>query len=123
MSPLLAALKKALGDEVSDVRATHRLTDSAVILAAGERGPDLQMQRLLRRAGRSMLPATPVLEINPRHKLMEALSGKLEDETLIADAAGTLLDLARVQEGDLPRDPAQFAKRVTTLLSLSLGEA
>jgi molecular chaperone HtpG len=121
ISPLLAALKKALGDDVSDVRATHRLTDSAVILAAGERGPDLQMQRLLRRAGRAMLPASPVLEINPHHRLMEALSGKLEDEALIAEAAGTLLDLARVQEGDLPRDPAQFAKRVTTLLSLSLG--
>jgi molecular chaperone HtpG len=40
---------------------------------------------------------------------------------LIAEAAGTLLDLARVQEGDLPRDPAQFARRVTLLLGSSLG--
>jgi molecular chaperone HtpG len=119
---LLAALKKALGDEVSDVRATNRLTDSAVILAAGERGPDLQMQRLLRRAGRAMMPSVPVLELNPRHKLIEALSGKLQDETLIGEAAGTLLDLARVQEGDLPRDPAQFAKRITQLLGASLGQ-
>ena len=120
VSPLLAALKKALGDAVSDVRATNRLTDSVVILAAGEHGPDLQMQRLLRRAGRAMLPSLPVLELNPRHKLVEALSAKLDDETLISDAANTLLDLARVQEGDLPREPAQFAKRITTLLDLSL---
>ena len=92
-----------------------------MVLAAGDRGPDLQMQRLLRRAGRAMLPAVPVLEINPRHQLIEALAGRLHDDTLIADAAGTLLDLARVQEGDLPRDPAQFARRVTLLLGSSLG--
>jgi molecular chaperone HtpG len=120
ISPLLAALKKALGDDVSDVRATGRLTDSAVILAAGDKGPDLQMQRLLRRAGRAMLPAAPVLEVNPKHKVIEALAGKLSEESLIADAAGTLLDLARVQEGDLPRDPAGFARRVTSMLGSSL---
>jgi molecular chaperone HtpG len=122
ISPLLAALKKALGDAVADVRATGRLTDSAVVLAAGDRGPDLQMQRLLRRAGRAMLPTAPVLEVNPRHKLIEALTGRLQDETMVADAAGTLLDLARVQEGDLPRDPAQFARRVAFLLGSSLGQ-
>jgi molecular chaperone HtpG len=121
ISPLLAALKKALGEDVSDVRATSRLTDSAVILAAGERGPDLQMQRLLRRSGRAMMPSAPVLEVNPKHTLIEALSGKLEDEAVIAEAAATLLDLARVQEGDLPRDPAQFARRVSVLLGASLG--
>jgi molecular chaperone HtpG len=122
ISLLLAALKKALGDEVADVRATGRLTDSAVVLAAGDKGPDLQMQRLMRRAGRAMLPAAPVLEVNPRHKLIEALARKLQDEAMIDEAAGTLLDLARVQEGDLPRDPAQFARRVTSLLGLSLGQ-
>ena len=79
------------------------------------------MQRLLRRAGRAMMPAAPVLEVNPRHTLIEALAGKLEDEAVIAEAAGTLLDLARVQEGDLPRDPAQFARRVSVLLGASLG--
>jgi len=121
ISPLLAAMKKALGDEVADVRATSRLTDSAVVLAAGEKGPDLQMQRLLRRAGRAMLPAAPVLEVNPHHKLISALVVKQQDAELVADAASTLLDLARVQEGDLPRDPAQFAQRVTRLLGTSLA--
>jgi molecular chaperone HtpG len=122
ISLLLAALKNALGENVSDVRATGRLTDSAVVLAAGDKGPDLQMQRLMRRAGRAMMPGAPVLEVNPRHHLIEALVGKVQDETLIAEAAGTLLDLARVQEGDLPRDPAQFARRVTSLLGSSLGQ-
>ena len=121
ISLLLAAIKTALGDEVADVRATGRLTDSAVVLAAGERGPDLQMQRLLRRSGRAMLPAAPVLEVNPRHRLIEALASRHDDTALIGDAAGALLDLARVQEGDLPRDPAAFARRITGLLAASIG--
>jgi molecular chaperone HtpG len=121
ISPLLAAMKTALGARVSDVRSTGRLTDSAVVLASDGKGPDLAMQRLMRRAGRAMMPAKPVLEVNPRHRLIEMLSAKLEDTTLIADAAETLLDLAQVQEGDLPSDAAAFARRVTSLLSGSLA--
>jgi molecular chaperone HtpG len=121
VSPLLAAMKEALGSDVSDVRATDRLTESAVVLSASERGPDLQMQRLMRRAGRTMAPAAPVLEVNPRHSLIASLSGKADQHALIAEAAATLLDLARVQEGDLPRDPSAFARRVTTLLAGGLG--
>jgi molecular chaperone HtpG len=121
VSPLLAAMKTALGDHVADVRATGRLTDSAVVLASNNVGPDLAMQRLMRRAGRAMMPAKPILEVNPRHRLIEALSGKLEDTALIAEVAETLLDLAQVQEGDLPADAAAFARRVTTLLAGSLG--
>jgi molecular chaperone HtpG len=121
VSPLLAAMKTALGARIGDVRATARLTDSAVVLASSGMGPDLAMQRLMRRAGRAMMPTKPVLEINPRHKLIEALSAKLDDTTLIAEAAETLLDLAHVQEGDLPADPTAFARRVTSLLAANLG--
>jgi molecular chaperone HtpG len=121
VSPLLAAIKAALGDRVADVRSTGRLTDSAVVLASSGMGPDLAMQRLMRRAGRAMMPAKPVLEVNPRHKLIEALSAKLGDTALIGEAAETLLDLAQVQEGDLPADATAFARRVTTLLAGSLG--
>ena len=121
ISLLLAAMKTALGDRVSDVRATGRLTDSAVVLASSGAGPDLAMQRLMRRAGRAMMPMKPVLEVNPRHKLIEALSAKLEDSALIAQAAETLLDLAQVQEGDLPSDASAFARRVTALLAGSIG--
>ncbi len=121
VSHLTSALKSALGDAVSDVRTTARLTESAVVLAAGGHGPDLQMQRLMRRAGRSGLLPAPVLEINPRHALIENLVGRVEDTGLIAESATMLLDLARVQEGDPPREPAAFARRVAALLARSLG--
>ena len=116
VTALLAALKAALGDDVTEVRATDRLVDSAVVLAAGTAGPDLQMQRLLRRAGRASFAAPPVLEINPRHRLVAALAAKASAGEDVADAAGLLLDLARIQDGDLPRDPATFARRVEAAL-------
>ncbi len=114
---LLAALKAALATEVSDVRATDRLVDSAVVLAASAAGPDLQMQRLLKRAGRAFGSQLPVLEINPRHPLIR----RMAELASLDDAAGMLLDLARVQDGEPPRDPAAFARQMARALADSLG--
>ncbi|MSP30750.1 MAG: molecular chaperone HtpG, partial [Acetobacteraceae bacterium] len=103
LTALLAALKTALGSDVTDVRATYRLTDSACILAAADAGPDLQMQRLLRRAGRSGAgpggAGAPTLEINPNHAVILALAPRAAESEIIAEAAANLLDLARVQDG------------------------
>jgi molecular chaperone HtpG len=120
-SALALALKQALGKAVSDVRATDRLVESAVVLAAGTAGPDLQMQRLLRRAGRAEFGAGPVLEINPRHALIAALAARQAKGEDLAAQAELLLDLARVQDGDLPKDPAGFARRVEKALATGLG--
>ena len=117
VTELLAAIKAALGDAVDAVRATDRLVDSAVVLAAGTAGPDLQMQRLMRRAGRDTRTAAPVLEVNPRHALVAGLMARLAAGDDISDSAGLLLDLARVQDGELPRDPAAFARKVERLLA------
>ncbi len=117
VTALIPALKSALGDAVDDVRPTDRLVDSAAVLAASTRGPDLQMQRLLRRTGRPMPDAAPILEINPRHPLIHALAAQQKAGEDVADAAQTLLDLARVQDGDAPRDPAAFARRVAAALA------
>ncbi|WP_132252084.1 molecular chaperone HtpG [Methylobacterium segetis] len=115
LDALVAAIKGALSGEVSDVRVTDRLVDSAVVLSASGGGPDLQMQRLLRRAGRAAA-GLPILEINPRHPLIRSLAEGPEGD--VADAAGTLLDLARIQDGDSPRDPVAFARTVAAALAL-----
>jgi molecular chaperone HtpG len=112
---LIAALKTALGAEVSDVRTTDRLVESAVVLAA-QVGPDLQMQRLLKRAGRQSFGAPPVLEINARHRLIAGLAARLEAGQSIEEQAQLLFDLARLQDGDMPKDPARFARGVESAL-------
>ncbi|WP_207538272.1 molecular chaperone HtpG [Sabulicella rubraurantiaca] len=117
VATLLPLLKDALKDEVSEVRVTDRLVDSAVVLAAPEYGPDLQMQRMLRRAGRSFGGGLPVLEVNPRHPLIRKLAEGAAADTRLGESAGLLLDIARVQDGDSPRDPASFARRVAAALA------
>jgi molecular chaperone HtpG len=114
---LLPLLKDALKEEVSEVRATDRLVDSAVVLAAPEHGPDLHMQRMLRRAGRGAGGGLPVLEVNPRHPLIRKLAETASTDTALFEKAGLLLDLARVQDGDVPRDPAGFARQVAAALA------
>jgi molecular chaperone HtpG len=114
---LVPALKAALGEAVDDVRATDRLVSSAAVLSARTSGPDLQMQRLMRRAGRKMPELPPVLEINPRHQLIAALAAKADAGEDIKEQAETLLDLALVQDGETPRDPAAFARRVAAALA------
>ena len=113
---LIPALKDALGDAIADARTTDRLVGSAMVLAASQSGPDLQMQRLMRRSGQKMPSSAPILEINPHHPLIRALSARLADGKPIADAALTLLDLARIQDGEAPADPAAFARRVADAL-------
>ena len=118
---LLPALKAALGEAVAEVRITDRLVDSAVVLAAGGAGADLQMQRLLRRAGRAGMAGAPVLEVNPRHALIAALAARLAGGEDIGGSAEMLLDLARIQDGDAPRDPAAFARAVEARLAEALA--
>jgi molecular chaperone HtpG len=117
VTQLVATLKELLKADVSDVRATDRLVDSPVVLAASAGGPDLQMQRLLKRAGRAYGGTLPVLEVNPRHKLIR----RMAELASLDDAAGMLLDLARVQDGEPPRDPAAFARQMAASLAESLG--
>ncbi len=121
ISALAKALKAALGDAVSEVRSTDRLVESAVVLAAANAGLDLQMQRLLRRAGRLGASAPPVLELNPHHGLIAALAKQADAGKDIAADAELLLDLARVQDGDLPKDPAAFARGVERALAAAIG--
>jgi molecular chaperone HtpG len=123
ISPLLAAMKAALGEAVADVRATARLAESPVVLAAADHGPDLQTQRMMRRAGRAMGPSRPVLEVNPTHPLIASLASRHAEADTVTEAAAMLLDLALVREGEAPREAAAFGRRMTALLDAWLRAA
>jgi molecular chaperone HtpG len=118
---LAARLKEALADKVSDVKVSSRLVSSAVCLVAPGAGPDLQLDRLLSRQDRG-LGVTPVLEINPGHPLVVALSERpaaAGDD--LADVAQLLLEQARILDGEAPTDPARFAETLNRLVVKGLG--
>ena len=115
-------VKEVLGDAVSGVRASERLTDSAVCLVAPDTGMDRQLERLLANAGQLGQASKPVLEINPRHDLVARLSAlAASDKDLREDAAHLLFDEARVADGELPIDPRAFSARLGRILLRGIG--
>ncbi|MDR3520986.1 MAG: molecular chaperone HtpG [Acidocella sp.] len=113
VAALCAALAAALGSKVSAVVASSRLSGSPAMLVADKTGPDLAMQRLMRRAGRPVYGPAPRLEINPAHGWIKALASQPEP----GKQADLLLDLAKLQEGEVPENPAEFVKLVAESLS------
>jgi molecular chaperone HtpG len=118
---VIEAVKSALGEQVSEVRASQRLTDSAACLVASGLGPDRQLERMLSRAGRGA-GAKPILELNMRHALVKALAlattqARTDD---VADLSALLFDQAQILDGELPTDPAAFAARLNRLVTRGL---
>ena len=117
---LVDALRKALGDTVTDVRESKRLTDSAVCLVAAREGPDLGLDSLLQRHQRGA-EAKPVLEINPNHALIAAISKRATAEDEMPDIARFLLDEARILQGTIPDDPGRFSAHMNRVMLKALG--
>ena len=124
VAKLLIAFKEELGDAVKDVRASDRLTDSAVCLVAGEGDMDLHLERMLKSQGHMDVPTSArVLEINSTHDLIKQLSGLTDDLTRKEDLqnmAHLLLDQARIIEGEAVSDPIAFSKRLNSTLAKGL---
>jgi len=112
---LVDRIKTALGDDVADVRVSHRLTDSPAILAIGEQDLGLQMRQILEASGQKVPDSKPVFEFNPGHPLI----GKLDQEGDAArfdDLSRVLFDQAALAAGDTLKDPAAYVRRLNKLL-------
>ena len=105
------------------MRASDRLTDSAVCLVAPEGGPDRALEKLLAGSGRGVPSAKPVLEINPRHGLIVSLADLGDgDNSFKEDAAHLLYDEARVLDGERPADAKAFSARLARLIGTRIGQ-
>ncbi len=112
---LIERIKASLGEEVKEVRVTHRLTDSPACLVAGEHDLSGNLTRILKAAGQNAPETKPTLEINPMHKLVRRLETESE-ETKFADLAHLLFDQALLAEGGQLNDPASFVRRMNSLI-------
>jgi molecular chaperone HtpG len=114
-SDLLEKVKESLGEHVSDVRSSQRLTDSASCLVLGDQEMALHLQRLLEQAGQDVPDSRPVLELNPDHPLVDKLANET-DEGRFGDLAQVLFEQALLSEGAALADPAGFVRRVNDLM-------
>ena len=114
-------IQGVLKDRASAVRVTNRLTDSPACLVSDEDGMSTHLERMLKAAGQQVPSSRPVLEINPRHPILQRLKDE-PDETRFADWSHILFDQATLAEGGQLEDPATFVKRLNELmLTLSGG--
>lgn len=113
---LVEKIKNSLGEQVKDVRVTHRLTDSPACLVSDTNDLSGNLARMLKAAGQNAPESKPILEINPAHKLVKRLEAETADG-VFNDLAFVLFDQALLAEGGTLNDPASFVKRMNNLIS------
>ena len=124
LAVLLALLKQGLGTRVKDVRVSDRLTDSAVCLVADEHDMPRHLARMLKAQGQMKDGVASILEVNPHHALIRTLVAVAKNptqRTQLDDVGRLLLDQAMIREGDPPADPADFARRLSDVMTRALG--
>ncbi len=115
-SSVIKKIKKVLGERVKDVKISGRLSDSPSCIVADENDPTAQMQELMRSMGQPDMPQIkPILEINPKHKIVLKLKDKTKQKSF-NDFALLLYEQALIQEGIKLEDPSGFVKRLNDVI-------
>ncbi len=123
LDAMLTRIKDVLGDSVSEVKPSQRLSDSPVCLANPDGQVTSSMDKIMRVMSKDTSIPTKVLEVNPDHALirnMLTIYKKDENDPFIEQAARQLFESALLLEGYLT-DPHSLVGRVQDLLTKSSG--
>ncbi len=107
--------KTALGDEVKDVKITHRLTDTPAVITTDEQDMNTQMAKLLEAAGQAAPETKYIFEVNPEHALIKRVADEA-DEAVFKEWVDVLFEQATLAERGSLKDPASFVARLNKLL-------
>jgi len=107
--------KQVLGEQVKDVKVSHRLTDSPACVVTDEFDMSTQMMKLMESVGQKVPEVKPIFEINPEHHLVKHIAD-VQDETLFKQWADVLLEQALLSERGSLKNPASFVTRLNSLL-------
>jgi molecular chaperone HtpG len=117
--PLVDRFKRHLGERVSEVRTTGRLTDSPARLVDPEGSLNQEMQRVYRLLNKDYEAPKKVLEINPGHPILARLNALPEDSPVAHLVVEQIYDDALLIEGLHP-DPASMISRIQKLMETAL---
>jgi molecular chaperone HtpG len=112
---LVERVQEALGEDVKEVRISHRLTDSPSCLVLEEHEMAMHLQEVMKQAGHALPAIKPILEVNPDHPLVARLKGE-QDEEKFTDWSHLLFEQALLSEGGHLEDPTVFVKRMNAIL-------
>ena len=115
---LLAKLKAYLSGQAWDVRLSTRLTSSPACIVSNEPESDVNLMQRLRGTG---LPRQAILELNPKHPLIQRLNQRQQDKH-VGEWAQVLFNQAVLTLGARIEDPTTFVKRLNSLLTALTDE-
>jgi len=120
LKPLIKKIKKVLGEQVKDVKASSRLKDSPSCIVADSNDPTAKMQELMKAMGQAgQQDVKPILEINPSHAIIIKLKGMKKSKSF-DNISQLLLDQAVLLEGAKLKSPTDFVDRLNIILAESL---
>ncbi len=115
---LLETVRKVLGDQIKDVRVSHRLADSPACLVSPDGGVTSSMERLMRVMQKDDSIPQKVFELNRDHPLLRTMlkiSRANPDDPQLSEMIQNLFDSTLLLDGYI-RDPHALASRATKLL-------
>lgn len=110
-----ARFKIALGDQVKDVKVSHRLTDSPACIVTDEFDMSTQMMKLMESVGQKVPEVKPIFELNPEHQLVKHIAD-VQDESRFKQWAEVIFEQALLAERGSLKNPASFVTRLNSLL-------
>ena len=118
--PLVNKIKKSLAEQIKDVKASTRLTDSPSCIVMDNNDPSVQMQEMMKAMGQGsqMGEIKPILEVNPKHPIVKEMA-KMRKGKSFDNLCQLLLDQAKLVEGLKLQNPSEFVNRVNSLLEKS----
>lgn len=117
---LLAALKPMLEEDVSEIRVSPRLTESACCLVSNEQDMNPMMIRMMESMGQEVPKQKRILEINPTHPVIQKMKTIFDadaNDAQLRDYAELLLGQAQLAEGHIPSHPQRFTRLLATLMA------
>ncbi|MDR1057317.1 MAG: molecular chaperone HtpG [Coxiellaceae bacterium] len=111
---VLKKMQTVLNDRVTAVRLSERLTDSPVCIVTTADDLSFNMQRIMSAFGQNVPKTKPILELNPKHKLIQNLR-EISDEKLFAEWTNLFYEQALLIAGGKLDDVAAFTNRMNHL--------
>jgi molecular chaperone HtpG len=108
-------MKTVLGDEVKDVRVSHRLTSTPSCIVSDGQDMTSQMIKLMEAAGQPVPQTKFIFEYNPEHALVKHLADE-QDDSRFEKWVDVLYRQAQLSERGSIEDPAGFINKMNELM-------
>jgi len=112
--------KQVLGERVTDVRASNRLSQSVARLVDPDGTMNPELQRVYRMLGKDYEIPKKILELNPSHNILKGILKLESDSTLQTAIIEQIYDSALLVEGLHP-DPSSMVARVQQIMDAALA--